>query len=139
MKTRRLLAPMLLIVWTLGLSACATTRSGGTTTTRSDRLTLEEIQGAQGAQNLYEVVQRLRPRWLNVRAAERSFTMQAEIAVYQGQTYVGNVESLRQMGTSMAREMRYLDGPTATATLPGLGTGRHVAGAIVLTLNSGVR
>lgn len=112
-------------------SACATTKSGGSGGS-SDVITREQIIAAEGVRNMYELVQRLRPRWLTMRSQDRSFGMTTEIGVFQGQTYLGNVETLRQMGHTMAYELRWMDGPTAMATLSGVGAGKHLAGAIII-------
>ena len=125
-------AAFLALILTAG---CATTRSDGGEGFRSDLITREEIievQETQGVRNLYDVVQRLRPRWLTIRAGDRSFGMTIEIAVYQGQTYMGDVETLRQMGPTLAYELRWMDGQVAMTTLPGLGSGKHLAGAIII-------
>jgi len=83
---------------------------------------------------LYDVVQRLRPRWLEIRAGDRSFaigTGRATIVVFQDQSYLGDVEYLKQIAPDLAYELKWLDGPTASSTLPGLGS-QHVAGAIII-------
>jgi hypothetical protein len=75
-------------------------------------------------------VQRLRPRWLTPRA-QQSFGLSTDILVFQGQTNLGTVEVLRQLTPESAIRLRFIDGSTAAASLPGMGS-RHVAGAIVL-------
>ncbi|MDH5758943.1 MAG: hypothetical protein OEZ65_05090 [Gemmatimonadota bacterium] len=129
MASRRGLLLAVMAALALSVGACATTKPQNSS--NPDLLTQEEIMGA-GARNLHEVVQRLRPRWLRARAADRSFGSSVEIVVYQNQTFLGNTETLAQISPSMAYEMRWLDGTTAAATLPGLGSGRIVAGAIVI-------
>ncbi|HUG40647.1 MAG TPA: hypothetical protein VMM12_09185 [Longimicrobiales bacterium] len=111
----------------LAASACAS--AGGTARPRTDVITAEEIEATR-VSNLYELVQRLRPRWLDLRSSQ-SFTSDTQIVVYQGQSYLGGVEMLRQFGRESAHRLIYLDGPTASATLPGLGT-RQVEAAIVI-------
>lgn len=98
---------------------------------RRDVLTQEEIRSTQ-ALNLFEVVERLRPRWLEVRGGTRSFTMETEIVVFQNGMLLGGPNELRQMETEIAYEIRWLDGARAVATLSGLSSGRHVSGAIVV-------
>lgn len=119
------------ILAALQMGGCA----AGTRSTASsgsfDRLTREQIVAVDGAQNLYDVVQRLRPRWLQVRAADRSFGLSTAIVVFQDQTFLGDVSALRQLSPELPYEMRWVDGTTASATLPGLGS-KHVSGAIVL-------
>lgn len=130
MAAVRTQALVLLIVLAAFASACATAGSGGGQ--HSDVLTRDEIMDAPGAQNLHDVVQRLRPRWLRARAADRSFELTTQIAVFQDQSYFGDPSALRQLGRAVAFELRYLDGPTAAATLSGIPSGMHVAGAIVV-------
>ena len=114
------------------LSGCATT---GTGSSGGDPniLTREQIMSVQGVTNLYDVVQRLRPRWLTVRAADRSFGMGTQIAVFQGQTYLGDIDTLRQLQPGMAFQLKYMDGTTAQNSLPGISPGTHLAGAIILS------
>lgn len=133
MKRRTTQGCILTFLAAIALGGCATT---GTTngSGRSDLLTREQIMSVQGATNLYDVVQRLRPRWLVVRAENRSIGgMVTGIVVYQGQTQLGNADVLRQLQPGMAFELKYLDGTTASTTLPGISPGVHVAGAIVMS------
>lgn len=116
------------VVAVLLLSACASAPSDGPRR-QFDLITTEEIEAAN-VSNLYQLVERLRPRWLDTRAPQ-SFTTPTGIVVYHGQAYLGGVDMLRDMGKREARVLRYLDGPTAQATLPGLGS-RQVEGAIVV-------
>ena len=113
------------------LGGCATTRAAGGGHD-PNILTREEIMSVEGITNLYDVVQRLRPRWLTVRASDRSFGMTTQIAVYQNQTYLGDVDTLRQLQPGMAYELKWMDGTTASNSLPGLAPGTHLAGAIIL-------
>jgi hypothetical protein len=110
------------------LGGCASSGEGAPRG-QYDVITAEEIEAAN-VSNLYELVERLRPRWLDVRARQ-SFSVNTAIVVYQGQSLLGGVDMLRQLGKDAAVRLRYLDGPTASATLPGLGT-RQVEAAIVL-------
>jgi hypothetical protein len=115
---------------TVCLAGCAS--GPGREYARSDAnlITPDEI-AASNASNLYDLVHRLRPRWLQVRAA-RTFDMrEGEIVVYQGQTYLGHLDALRQMNIDAAYAMRYLDGATASASLPGL-VGRRIEAAIII-------
>jgi len=100
---------------------------------RSNVIAREELRSA-GVRNAYEAVQRLRPRWLVVRSGPRSFSLETEVVVFQDQMFLGNQEALERIGIDGIYEMRYLDGATAKARLPGIG-GRHVQGAIVVYLS----
>ena len=131
MKTRRGSVIVLALVASAIASGCASTRAIRPDGTRLDRLSREQIMESQ-ALNLFEAVQRLRPRWLDVRGGTRSFTMDTEIVVYQNDMLLGGVDNLRQMSPELAVEIRWVDGALAAATLPGLGSGRHISGAIVV-------
>lgn len=117
-------------------SAGAGAEAGASTSTgpriRRDMITQEELQGS-AATNLFDAVQRLRPHWLSGANVSNRMGAGTEVVVYQGQTQLGGLDALRQLQTSYAAELRWLDGSQASNTLPGLGS-RKVAGAIVITL-----
>jgi hypothetical protein len=116
------------------LLACASGSSlNGAPRPRTDLLTRAELRET-GATNAYEAVQRLRPRWLVVRSGPRSFSLETEVVVFQDEVFLGNQEALQRMGIEGIYEIRYLDGATAKATLPGIGS-RHVQGAIIVHLS----
>lgn len=114
------------------LAGCATTNAAGGAG-RDDILTREQIMGVEGANSLHQVIQRLRPRWLIARAENRSLGgMSTGIMVYQDQTRLGGIDALRQIQPGLYYHIKYLDGSRASNTLPGLGSGVHIAGAIIL-------
>jgi hypothetical protein len=118
------------LLFVLAVTACAQATAGNGSNTNV--LTQEEIM-AVGVNNLYEVIQRERPRWLQTRG-QRSFgqaSAAVEIVVYQNQTLLGGLDMLRQLSPGTALRLRYLDGATAMASLSGLGS-RHVGGAIII-------
>jgi hypothetical protein len=121
--------PLVLMAFTLLASGCASAGPGAGPHSDPDALTQAEII-ATGSSNLYDAVQRLRPRWLTPRA-QQSFGLSTDILVFQGQTNLGTVEVLRQLTPESAIRLRFIDGSTAAASLPGIGS-RHVAGAIIL-------
>ncbi|NIO30296.1 MAG: hypothetical protein GTN75_00695 [Gemmatimonadetes bacterium] len=131
MKPLRRPAMLALLALLAGLSGCATTRTQeGGEDYRWDVLTREEIMSLD-VTNLYDVVDRLRPRWLTRRGGVISFDLETNVVVFQGQSMLGDVEILREIAPEEAYELHYLDGATATASLPGLGS-QHVSGAIVI-------
>ncbi len=130
--TRIGVAVVLGVVMTACASAGVPSQNGG----RRDRLTRQEIMSAN-VTNLYDVVSRLRPQWLEVaQRGDRSFGLQTNVVVFQNQTYLGGVDVLRQMSPELAYGIDWLDGSTASNTLPGLGS-QHVAGAIVVKTSAG--
>ena len=117
------------VVGLLIITACASSGGPGRPRTRQDVLTAEEISTIT-VSNMYEAVQRLRPQWLQLRAPQGLYSATA-IAVFLGRTYLGGPEALKEVGPEAASRLRYLDGVTASATLPGLGS-MHVEAAIVI-------
>ncbi|UCC73549.1 MAG: hypothetical protein JSV86_03015 [Gemmatimonadota bacterium] len=113
------------------LSGCAKTGTREVGSGRQfDVLTREEILSLEMT-NLYDVVERARPQWLTRRSGMRSFQLEANVVVFQGQTMLGDVGALRELPPEYAYELRYLDGMTAAASLPGIGS-QHVSGAIII-------
>jgi hypothetical protein len=124
--------PLLVLAFLLAAAGCASAGSGAGGPARGDYDVLMQDQIASvSVGNLYEAVERLRPRWLTPRGGQSLSGISTDILVFQGQTNLGTVEVLRQLPANTAARLRFLDGPTAAATLPGLGS-RHVAGAIVI-------
>lgn len=115
----RIVPVLVVLVLAAGCAAAASsdTRSR-TSQTRISEAELADLQGEVG--NMYQVVSRLRPRWL-----------QGDIVVYQNQTFFGWKDSLAEFAPDAARSLSYLDRSEAVAQLPGLGQ-RHIDGAIVL-------
>jgi hypothetical protein len=109
------------------VSACA----AGSGTTGGDRnlITNEEI-AALDVSTLHEVVQRLRPRWLEVRAA-RGMATETEVVVFVDRTYQGGADELRRLGKDMAWSLEYVPGTRAAADLA-LPAHIHVEGVIVV-------
>lgn len=118
------------LVLLFAVSACAS--SGDGTRYRSDEISREEILSVD-VTDLYDVVNRLRPRWITAerRAGDRSFGLSTGVVVFQNQTLLGDVDVLRQWSPSAAYKLEWMDGATAAASLPGLGAS-HVAGAIII-------
>jgi hypothetical protein len=131
MKRRTLLGLALSLSLSLAfMGGCAST--GASNGQDPDLLTREQIMSVQGATSLYDVVQRLRPRWLQARAEHRSLNdASTQIVVYENQTQLGNLDALRLLQPDMAYEMRWMNGTVASDKLPGLSV--IVAGAIIIS------
>ena len=128
MRNQSRILTLALILFLVG---CA---SGGGQATRSTSSELSQAEMVSiKAGNLYDAVQRLRPRWLEVRG-ERSFVMVTEIVVFEGNTLLGGPEALRELTPASVVRLRYVDGPRASATLPGLAS-RQVQGAIIVEMH----
>lgn len=129
MKTRRHTGRALTFAAAILGSACASSGTGGSE--RNANLLTQADLAESNATNLHEAISRLRPRWLVVRSP-RSFNMDTEVVVLQNETYMGSIDVLRQMPLGLAVEIEYLEGSRAATTLPGLMSGRHIAGAIIV-------
>jgi hypothetical protein len=98
-----------------GLAACgptAGTNGGTAVATGGSRVISEAEIDATAAPNLLELVQRLRPSWIQQRAVAggRGFP-----TVFLGSQALGSVDRLREIGTHNVREVRYLNGPEASS------------------------
>ncbi len=111
--------------------------ASGERTSRSNPsiITQDELAELSGV-NLYEAVDRLRPRWLHSRSV-MGLSGPGQVLVYINRGYQGGPESLRDLGISGVHRIRYLDGPRAAATLSGYPSDVHVAGAIVIETSPG--
>lgn len=129
--------PRLVMVALFAVLATGCASTGGTSAEgrRSDLLTRAEIQEAD-VTNLYDAVRRLRPQWLNVRGT-RSLNMETAIVVFQNDMHLGAATALRELSPDLAYEISYIDGARASATLPGITSGQHVEGAIIVRTGPG--
>ena len=135
MRIRRRISQLSIPI-VLGLAmGCASGGGQATGASGEDRdlVTAEELSTVF-VSDLYQALQRLRPLWLQSRGA-RTINQETQIAVVVNGTYFGPVEMLSQISTQSVVEIRRLDGPTASATIPGsLGSGRTIESAIVVRL-----
>lgn len=130
MKQTRLAVPLLLAALLVGGFACASSGEGGGSGRDTTVLLPEEIREAP-VTNLYDAVNQLRPRWLQVRTVTSMSGGTADIAVFQGNSYIGGSEALRQIGVEGVARLVYMDGPLANARLR-VPDGRPMPGAIVV-------
>jgi len=119
----------------VGLGIVLTLGSCATAGERGDRdfrvITAEELENAQ-ASDLFEAIQRIRPRWLQTRG-DRSFgALGTGILVYYNGSRMGTPEeALRNMPIEGIHHIRRADSSEA-ARLPGAGAGMHVESAILI-------
>jgi len=95
-------------------------------------ISLDEIERARqdGVRDLYELIERLRPRWLLIRNP-RSFELPTVIAVYHNEALLGGIDVLRSYQLVSVTSIRYLDAAQAML-LPGAGSA-HIESAIVIS------
>ena len=120
----------------LGTSACAGARPGPSSRNLNVITAAEIAQHRQaGVRDLYELIERIRPRWLAIRS-DRSLQLETIVLVYQNSSRLGGIEALRgYLLTPMITSIRYLDAAQA-GLLPGAGSA-HVEGAIVIMTDVG--
>ena len=113
-------------------AACAGSRPGQTGASNPTLITLTDIDQARqdGVRDLYELIDRMRPRWLQGRNP-RSLQLPTVIAVYHHETLLGGVDALRGYPLVSVTSLRYLDAAQAML-LPGAGSA-HIEGAIVIS------
>jgi len=116
MKRGLVLAPL---VFGFALACASGGQSSGRTLASRDVITAQEVADASlSTQSAYEVVQRLRPRWLRPRGGVP--------AIVINNVPSGDLERLRSISGADVSEMRYISAQDATTRW---GTG-FVGGAI---------
>lgn len=119
-------AMLFVSVLLLSLTACAS--SGGTARPAgagANRIVRAELDALAGQTDAYQVVQRLRPRWLQVRAGIGN-TMPV---LYVDGGRRGGVTDLRSLRPAEIAQMDYMSASDATTRF---GTG-HSGGAVLVT------
>lgn len=113
----------------LVLAGCTHLGEGGER--ERHRISSAEIETSD-ARDLYELVERERPRWLETRGARSVAGYgSAQVLVYEEGSRLGGVGELQGMRLDGVAALEYLDGPEASNTLAGIGDD-HVVGAIVI-------
>jgi hypothetical protein len=132
LRRRRLAAVAFTLL--LSLAACVSGGAGGAGGAPrgpSDRLTPEELD-QWASQDLFNIVQRLRPAWMQVRAPATAQGRPTVAVVLDGQRLQGSLELLRNFKGGDLAEVRFLDARDATTRY---GTDM-AAGAILIVTKS---
>lgn len=113
-RTTRLVIPLVVLL-SVGLAACASgggagqgARSGG-----GDLLTAEEM-AEWASQDLFEVVRKLRPRWLQSRAPATARGRQSIAIILDGVRQDGGPEVMRGFRTGDIQSVQYMNARDAT-------------------------
>jgi hypothetical protein len=125
----------------LATSACASTHTAGSSSPavrsvaarpapakRNAKIILSDEIRASAAATAFELVQSLRPSWLNKRGPQ-SLQNEGDIHVYIGETRMGDSDALREIAAASISSIRYLDAKEANYKF---GQG-HPYGAIVIS------
>lgn len=132
MVERAILSSLLMLVCLTALTSCAS--STGAVDQSANVMTREEMSAAPGS-NLFDVVNRLRPRWLQTRGP-MALDTEPQVLVYLNRSYLGGPSELREFTASDIDRVRYMDGSRASATLSGYPSEVPVAGAIIIETTS---
>ena len=98
----------------LAVTACGSGGAGTRAPRGSmDRMTAEELE-ADAAQDLFSVLQRRRPRWLQNRAPATAQGRQQIAVILDGVRQQGSVEVLRNIKTSDVQEVWFVNARDAT-------------------------
>ena len=141
MRPSRLIAPLAALL--LSAAACAsrpttgaTVRSGST-----DFITQAEIE-ATPASNAYDLVVRLRPRWLQQGQRTGSISggtiATQAVLVYLDGSRIGTIEALRSISVGDFKSLQWYDAIRASTVLRDVPR-EPIAGAIVISTRSGSR
>jgi hypothetical protein len=118
-----------------GCASSGATANAKVTESSPDRITSAEIEATSGAQNAYDLVRRLRPRWLQAGATGSigSGISRQSLLVYLDGNRLGVApDALRTLSASGIKTMQYYDAVRASTVLSEIGSD-PISGAIVIT------
>lgn len=134
---RKLVLAARLAAAALAASACASAGTPASNVSESspDRITAVEIEATSGATTAYDLVRRLRPRWLQAGATASigggRVTNQV-LLVYLDGNRLGTVDAMRTLNSSGIKSMQYYDAVRAATVLRDIGA-EPISGAIVIS------
>lgn len=116
-------------LWVLAAVLLAGCAAGAGSGDGGDRNVIpEETLAEYSGQNVYEVIQRIRPAWLRARGMGMDSSTEG-VMVYLDGAPLSGVDELRTWDVNQVQEIRHLDARDATTRF---GTG-HSNGAILVT------
>jgi hypothetical protein len=116
---RTLLLGILMLVVALG--GCASTGGSGDGIGDPNLISNTEI-AASDARNAQELIEHLRPRWMQMRFNRSPGGLGTTILVYQNNTRLGGLDALRDIPVQGIHSIRYM-GSAEAGRLPGAGAG----------------
>jgi len=129
-STRSRLAALTALVLAVALTACASgSGGGGPGTSRNAPIPTEELD-KWSDQDLFTVIQRLRPSWLQSRATYTGMGRQEISVILDGVIQQDAYDFLRGFRSGDAREVRYMNAADATTLY---GTGMSAGAILVFT------
>jgi hypothetical protein len=125
----RTLVPMGLILISPLLGACAGASGDGTRASAPANLITREMVEQTHVSTAFELVQNVRPRWLQDRGPTSLDGSRTPVQIYLDGSRYGGPEALQAISLDAIEEMRYLGAADATTRF---GTG-HGGGVILVT------
>ena len=96
------------------VAACASSGTSGTRSRSDSSLITREQIDEHHFTNAYDAVAALHSNWLNSKGTD-SFQSPSQIRVYVDNTFVGGIDTLRQIDANTIRGIRHYNGVQATA------------------------
>jgi hypothetical protein len=96
---------------------------------RTDLITIEEIDQRGQYSNLYTLIEVLRPRWLRSQGPDTLLGQQGQVQVHVDGNRFGGVEALRNLSAAGVTSIQWID-PIDAAARYGL---NHSHGAIIVS------
>ena len=114
MRTPRLRhAALVALALSLAFAACAGSGARGSASGTSDVLTAEDLE-PWASQDLFTIVQRMRPTWMQNRAPFTGQGRASIVIIVNGQRQEGALELLRDFKGTDVEEARFLNARDAT-------------------------
>lgn len=128
---RRLTLTLALPVVVLLVASCSGTHRARSVSDPANVISRQQIDEV-GSRNVYELVQRLHPLWLQKRGVNSIHDEGSDIVVYLDNARIGGPETLREIHADNVATVQFLDAGRAQYRF-GVG---HSYGAIVVTTRS---
>ena len=121
----------------LSSAGCASSGTANPRITEAspDRITAAEIEATPGASTAFDLVRRLRPRWLQAGPTGSiggGRVSNQVLLVYLDGNRLGTADALRTLSSSGIKSMQYYDAVRAATVLREIGS-EAISGAIVIT------
>jgi hypothetical protein len=117
------------VILLIGGACAAASPGAGPARTQTSVITAEEIRERGQYSHLYDLVQALRPRWVQTRGPDTFIGQPGQVQVHVDGNRLGSVDALRTLSPSGVTSIRWV-APTEAAALYGLD---HSHGAIIVS------
>jgi hypothetical protein len=127
---RARLAALAALAFAVGVTACASNSSGARTRgSRDEPIAAEELE-KYANEDLYTLIQRIRPTWLQNRAAYTGMGRQPISVIVNGVVQQSGFDAVREFRAADVREVSYMNARDATTFY---GTDMSAGAIVILT------